>query len=508
MGILMNLNIVLDRTVVLDLLSTTPNDIQHCFNRLQKSPIRFWIPCAILTVLETQLVDGRYKALQFLLDEGVQLLSSLAAHWQQIPAQHPNKIQALISLDAAILPENTIIWTQDEDFASAHPQIEAGDHEFIYSMMAEYESGGASHLVDLAKAQLQIRANLEQRMFRVLKHGQYLQGEEVHLLENQLAAYVGVKHCVSVANGTDALLCALLALGVKAGDEVITPAFSCIAAVEMMSLIGVIPVFVDIDPETYNLDPKAVAAAITPRAKAILAVNLYGQCADYHQLHAVAGNLPIIEDASQSFGASYHGKISCSLGNISCTSFLPSKPLGCYGDGGACFTNDDALANTLRQLRAHEQRYQYPVIGMNSRLDSLQAAILLEKLAVFPKEVVARQQVAKVYAELFAAKIVGNSLRWPHIAPENTSIYAQYTIALENREAVQQRLHQAHIATAVHYPLPLHLQPAFAYLSYAVGSFPHAERAAQQVLSLPMHPYLREETQLQIVTTLKNAVSV
>ena len=166
--------------------------------------------------------------------------------------------------------------------------------------------------------------------------------------------------------------------------------------------------------------------------------------------------------------------------------------------GGACFTNDDALANTLRQLRAHEQRYQYPVIGMNSRLDSLQAAILLEKLAVFPKEVVARQQVAKVYAELFAAKIVGNSLRWPHIAPENTSIYAQYTIALENREAVQQRLHQAHIATAVHYPLPLHLQPAFAYLSYAVGSFPHAERAAQQVLSLPMHPYLREETQLQI----------
>ncbi|MEN9848100.1 MAG: hypothetical protein RL368_840 [Pseudomonadota bacterium] len=504
----MNLNIVLDRAVVLDLLSITPNDTQHCFNRLQKSPIRFWIPCALLAVLDAQLVDTRYKTLQFLLDEGVQLLSSLAVHWLQIPTQHPNKTQALISLDAAILPENTIIWTQDENFASAHPQIEAGDHEFIYSMMAEYESGGASHLVDLAKAQLQIRANLEQRIFRVLKHGQYIQGEEVHLLEHQLAAYVGVKHCISVANGTDALLCALLALGIKAGDEVITSAFSFITAAEMISLIGAIPVFVDIDPNTYNLDPQAVAAAITSRTKTILAVNLYGQCADYHQLRAVAGNLPIIEDSAQSFGASYHGKTSCSLGNISCTSFFPSKPLGCYGDGGACFTDDDALANKLRQLRACEQRHQYPIIGMNSHLDSLQAAILLEKLAIFPKEVVARQQVAKIYAGLFTTKILDYSIRLPHTAPANTSIYAQYTIALENRERVQQRLHQANIATAIHAPLPLHLQPAFTYLSYSSGSFPNSERAAQQVLSLPMHPYLREETQLQIVTTLKNAVSV
>jgi UDP-2-acetamido-2-deoxy-ribo-hexuluronate aminotransferase len=506
----MNLNIVLDRTVVLDLLSITPNDTQHCFNRLQKSPIRFWIPCAILAVLDAQLVDTRYKPLQFLLDEGVQLLSSLAAHWLQIPAQHPNKIQALISLDAAILPENTMIWTQDEDFASAHPQIEAGDHEFIYSMMAEYESGGASHLVDLAKAQLQIRANLEQRIFRVLKHGQYILGEEVRLLENQLAVYVGVKHCVSVANGTDALLCALLALRIKAGDEVITPAFSFIAAAEMIALMGAIPVFVDIDPHTYNIDPQAVAAAMTPRTKAILAVNLYGQCADYYQLQAVAGDVPIIEDAAQSFGATYHDKTSCSLAHISCTSFFPSKPLGCYGDGGACFTDDDTLANSLRQLRAHgqTQRYQHPILGMNSRLDTLQAAILLEKLAVFPKEIVARQQAAKIYTELFMAKALDSSICLPYIAPENTSVYAQYTIALENREAVQRRLQQANIATAVHYPIPLHLQPAFAYLSHAVGSFPHSERAAQQVLSLPMHPYLREATQLQIVTTLKNAVSV
>lgn len=504
----MNLNIVLDRAVVLDLLSITPNDIQHCFNRLQKSPIRFWIPCAILALLDTQLVDSRYKPLQSLLDEGVQLLSSLAAHWQQIPAQHPNKIQALISLDAAILPANTIIWTQDEDFASAHPQIEAGDHEFIYSMMAEYESGGASHLIDLAKAQLQIRANLEQRIFRVLKHGKYILGEEVTLLEKQLAAYVGVKHCVSVANGTDALLCALLALGVKAGDEVITSVFAFVAAAEMIALIGAKPVFVDIDPKTYNIDPQAVAAAITPRTKAIVAVNLYGQCADYHQLRAVAGALPIIEDAAQSFGATHHGKISGSLGNISCTSFFPSKPLGSYGDGGACFTDDDALANRLRQLHAHEQRDQYPLKGINSHLDSLQAAILLEKLAVFPKELLARQRAAKIYADLFAAKALDKNIQLPTIAPENTSVYAHYTIALENREAVQNKLRQAKIATKIHYPVPLHLQAAFAELSLAQGSFPNAECAAQQVLSLPMHPYLGEATQLQIVTTLKNAVSV
>lgn len=502
----MNLNIVLDRAVVLDLLSVTPNDTQHCFNRLQKSPIRFWIPCAMLAVLETQLVDSRYKALQCLLDEGVLLLSSLAAHWLQIPAQHPNKIQALISLDAAILPANTIIWTQEEEFASAHPQIEAGDHEFIYSMMAEYESGGASQLIDLAKAQLQIRAHVEQRIFRVLKHGKYIQGEEVALLENQLAAYVGVKHCVSVANGTDALLCALLALGIKAGDEVITSTFAFVAAAEMIALIGATPVFVDIDSETYHLNPQAVAAAITPRTRAILAVNLYGQCADYHQLRTVAGNLPIIEDTTQSFGATHHGKNSGSLGNISCSSFFPSKSLGGYGDGGACFTNDETLAHKLRQLRAHEYAAQRPVIGLNSYLDSLQAAILLEKLAIFPKELRTRQHLANIYADLFAAKALDTQIRLPQIAPENTSSYATYTIALENREAVQHKLRQANIATAIHYPVPLHLHPAFADLSQ--GSFPQAERAAQQVLSLPMHPYLGEATQLQIVTTLKNAVSV
>jgi len=502
----MNLNIVLDRAVVLDLLSVTPNDTQHCFNRLQKSPIRFWIPCAILAVLETQLVDSRYKTLQSLLDEGVQLLSSLAAHWQQIPAQHPNKIQALISLDAAILPANTMIWTQDEDFASIHPQIEAGDHEFIYSMMAEYESGSASHLIDLTKAQLRIRASLEQGIFRVLKHGKYIQGEEVALLENQLAVYVGMKHCVSVANGTDALLCALLALGVKAGDEVITSVFAFAAAAEMITLIGAKPVFVDIDPKTYNLDPQAVAAAISPRTCAIIAANLYGQCADYQQLRAVAGTLPIIEDAAQSFGATHHGKISGSLGDISCTSFFPSKPLGSYGDGGACFTDDEQLAHRLRQLRTQEQRYQAPFTGINSQLESLQAAILLEKLAVFPKELLARQQVAKIYADLFAAKALDSVIQLPQLAPENTSVYAQYVIALEKREAVQHKLRLAQVATKIHYPAPLHSQAAFA--KFAQAQFPHAERAAQRVLSLPMHPYLSEATQLQIVTTLKNAVSV
>jgi UDP-2-acetamido-2-deoxy-ribo-hexuluronate aminotransferase len=250
-----------------------------------------------------------------------------------------------------------------------------------------------------------------------------------------------------------------------------------------------------------------VAAAVTSRSKAILAVNLYGQCADYRALREIG--LPIIEDAAQSFGATYYGQPSCGLAHISCTSFFPSKPLGCYGDGGACFTSDDVLAQQLRQLRTHGQikRYQHQRIGMNSRLDTLQAAILLEKLKHFPKEVIARQKIAEQYNKLFTTHGLVDKIQIPVIAKGNTSVYAQYTVALNKRDEVQKRLQHALIATAVHYPAPLHLQPAFTYLGYTTGCFPHAEHAAQHVLSLPMHPYLNTATQLQIVTTLKTAVS-
>ncbi len=347
--------------------------------------------------------------------------------------------------------------------------------------------------IDLATQQQRIKPLLDQRLQAVLAHGQYIMGPEIVELEDQLAKFVGVDHCISVASGTDALLIAMMALGVKAGDEVITTPFTFIATGEMIRLLGAIPVFVDIDPYTYNLDPAKLTQAITARTKAIIGVNLFGQCADYQAINAVAAqyHIPVIEDAAQSFGATHHGEQSCSLTTIGCTSFFPSKPLGCYGDGGACFTNDAALATTMRQIRVHgqSQRYQHNIIGINGRLDTMQAAVLLAKLTIFTAEVKARQQIADYYNQLLQ-----DIAAIPTIMPENTSVYAQYTIQIEERDTLREQLKAAGIPTAVHYPKPLHLQPAFADLAIAQQHFPIAEEVAKKVISVPMHPYLKKET--------------
>ena len=361
--------------------------------------------------------------------------------------------------------------------------------------------------IDLKKQYADLKPTIDERIHRVLDHGQYIMGPEVGELEERLADYVGVEHCIGVSSGTDALLLAMMALGIDSGDEVITTPFTFIATGEMIALLGAIPVFVDIDPRTYNLDIDKLRAAISPKTKAIMPVSLYGQCADFDEINALAAahGLPVIEDGAQSFGATYKGKRSCGLSTIGCTSFFPSKPLGCYGDGGACFTNDSELAKSMKELRVHgqERRYFHPSIGLNGRLDTIQAAVLLAKLDTFPHEVEARAKIGAAYSDLLSEKCPAVTTPW--IAPHNTSVYAQYTIEVENRDEVQARLREIGVPTAVHYPTPLHTQPAFSSLGKRVGDFPIAEAAAKRVMSLPMHPFL-ESGYAEVVDALVRAL--
>lgn len=345
--------------------------------------------------------------------------------------------------------------------------------------------------IDLAAQQLRIKDEINTGIQRVLSHGQYILGPEVHELEEKLTEFVGAKYCISCANGTDALQIAQMALGIGKGDEVITPGFTYIATAETVALLGAKPVYVDIDPITYNLDPEKLEAAITPKTKAIIPVSLYGQCADIDAINTIAEkyNIPLIEDAAQSFGASYKGYKSCNLTTIATTSFFPSKPLGCYGDGGAIFTNDEELAKVVKQIARHGQdrRYHHIRVGINSRLDTLQAAILLPKLAILEEEISLRQNVADKYSRIFKQAGINN---YPVISTENVSAWAQYTIRVDDRAMVQERLKTMGIPTAVHYPIPLNKQPAVIDLS---NQLPVGELASEQVLSLPMHPYLTDE---------------
>lgn len=349
--------------------------------------------------------------------------------------------------------------------------------------------------IDLKSQQARIKDQIDAAIQRVLAHGQYILGPEVAELEEKLAAYTGAKHCITVANGTDALQIAQMALGIGPGDEVITPGFTYIATAETVALLGAKPVYVDIDARTYNLDPALLEAAITPRTKAIVPVSLYGQCADFDAINEIAAKhgIPVIEDAAQSFGATYKGRKSCNLSTIACASFFPSKPLGCYGDGGAIFTNDNELAKVMRQIARHGQdgRYHHIRVGVNSRLDTLQAAIMLPKLAILDWEIAARQKIAQKYAEL----LQGPNIILPEVQVHNVSAWAQYTIQLNNRRQMQQKLQDAGIPTAVHYPTPLNKQPAVASpdVFLSIG-----DCAAERVLSLPMHPYLSNDAQLKI----------
>lgn len=357
--------------------------------------------------------------------------------------------------------------------------------------------------VDLQAQRARIGAEIDAAIGRVLTHGRFILGPEVTELERTLEAYTGSAHCISVANGTDALQIAQMALGIGPGDEVIMPGFTYIATAETAALLGAKPIYVDIDPHTYNLDASLIEAAITPRTKAIIAVSLYGQCVDVDAVNAVAvrHGIPVIEDAAQSFGASHKGRKSCNLSSIACTSFFPSKPLGCYGDGGAIFTSDDELAKRMRQISRHGQdrRYHHVRVGVNSRLDTLQAAVLLVKMKILDDEIAARQQVAAIYSRLLTAAGV---TAVPHVEAHNVSAWAQYTVQVAARDHVQSRLDAAGIPTAVHYPIPLNRQPAVA----SDARLPVGDAVAERVLSLPMHPYLTEQNQALVVERLEAAL--
>lgn len=352
--------------------------------------------------------------------------------------------------------------------------------------------------IDLAAQQVRIKDKIDAGIQAVLAHGKYILGPEVDELEEKLAAYVGAKYCISVANGTDALQIAQMAVGIGFGDEVIVPGFSYIATAETPAVLGAKPVYVDIDPVTFNIDPEKIEAAITPKTKAILPVSLYGQCADFDAINLIAEkhNLAVIEDGAQSFGATYKGRKSCNLSTIGCTSFFPSKPLGCYGDGGAVFTNDEELAKALRQIARHGQdkRYHHIRVGINSRLDTLQAAILLPKLEILDEEILLRNKVAASYTDL----LENANVITPTIETHNTSVWAQYSIRSENRKAIQEKLNAKGIPTAIHYPIPLNRQPAVADGEIKL---PVGDKVSEAVICLPMHPYLGEKS-VKLITRI------
>ncbi len=356
--------------------------------------------------------------------------------------------------------------------------------------------------VDLKAQYRGIKDQIDSRISRVLEHGQYIMGPEVFELEEKLTDYSGAKHCISVSSGTDALLISLMALGIGPGDEVITTPFSFAATVEVILLVGAKPVFVDIQSSTCNIDANKIEAKITNHTKAIIPVSLYGQPADMDEINNISkryGNIPVIEDAAQSFGASYRGQRSCNLSKIGCTSFFPSKPLGCYGDGGAIFTSDDGFAEICKQIRVHGQseRYLHTRLGIGGRMDTLQCAIVLAKLDHFDWEIERRKDIGSRY-DLFMDEL--GIVRIKQL-PDRTSVYAQYTVRLPNRDRIQKKLSEAGIPTSVHYPKPLNSQPAYLHLCCS-SCTPIANEVASDVISLPMGAHLDEETQSTIVSAL------
>lgn len=362
--------------------------------------------------------------------------------------------------------------------------------------------------IDLKSQQSRIRESIDRRLAAVLDHGRYILGPEVAELEEKLSEFVGCRHTIGVSSGTDSLLIALMALEIGPGDEVVTVPYTWISTAEVIALVGATPVFVDIDPDTWNMDPELLKAAISEKTKAIMPVGIYGQTADMTLINRIAeeaGGIPVIEDAAQSFGATHHGRQSGGLGNIGSTSFFPSKPLGGYGDGGAIFTDDDELAEKMRWIHLHGQsgKNHHPVLGVNGRLDSMQAAVVLAKLEIFEEEVELRGKVGEGYSNL----LTDASVQVPFVAEGNTSVFAQYTILSELRDEIQAKLGEAGIPSVAYYSVPLHLQPVFSGLGYREGDFPVTERVAALGLSLPMSPYVKSSDQERIAAVILSVLS-
>jgi len=360
--------------------------------------------------------------------------------------------------------------------------------------------------IDFANLKYQYKlykTEIDDAIHKVLDNANYIMGSEIKALEENLQNFTGAKHAITCSSGTDALLLAMMALDIKPDDEIITTPFTFIATAETIAFLGAKPVFVDIDEQTYNIDPRKIEAKITDKTKAIMPVSLYGQPADMEAIQAIADkhNLKIIVDGAQSFGSTFDGRTDSTLGDISTTSFFPAKPLGCFGDGGAVFTNDDALAEKIKSLRVHGQskRYHHKYIGMGGRMDTIQCAVVDVKLKHYEKDLKLRQEVAEKYTEALKDKDVV----LPFVDKRATSAFAQYSIRVKDRDDVQAKLKEQGIPTAVHYPMPLHLQECFGYLGYGKGDFPIAEMVSDEIMSLPMNPYVGVDEVAYIASSLK-----
>ncbi len=363
--------------------------------------------------------------------------------------------------------------------------------------------------IDFANLQHQYqlyKKDIDANIQAVLNKSNYIMGDEVRQLEQELQDFTGAKHAITCSNGTDALLLAMMAIGIQPGDEIITTPFTFIATAETIAFLQAKPVFVDIEEASFNIDASKIEAAITDKTKAIMPVSLYGQPADIDEINAIAKkhDLKVIIDGAQSFGSTYKGKMDSNLGDISTTSFFPAKPLGCYGDGGAVFTNNDEYADKIRMLRVHGQnkRYHHKYIGMGGRLDTIQAAVLLAKLPHYAKEIQGRQDVAEKYTN-----VLQNTVQIPRVKADRTSVWAQYTVRVQNRDQVQDKLKAANVPTAVHYPMPLHLQECFKYLGLKQGDYPVSEKVAKEVMSLPMNPFLVEKETTYVCQSIKSIVN-
>ncbi len=536
----MRVNIVLDIDLALDLIlkrgDLFPEKLAlYEFIKKANYQICFAV-CAIPKLEEDYNFEVKHshknKLNSFL--KSLTIISTPGSAWEEISEKHPNHLNALISLSTANLPGRSIIWRGDRDFQSCCPEVCVMDHGQL-KLFFQQKSNQTEHtFVDLVTQQMVLRSSLEKNIFSVLKHGKYVMGPEVKELEQNLAKFVGVKHCIGCASGTDALLMALIAMDIGPGDAIFTTPFTFIATAEVISLLGAIPVFVDID-ETFNIDPEKLIEAIKAlktksplvypiplnivneksiiNPKGIITVDLFGLPCDYDKIKAIASSegIFIIEDAAQSFGGEYKEEKTCSLTEIGCTSFFPSKPLGCYGDGGAVFTDNDSIAERLSSIRVHGKgahKYDNICIGLNARLDTLQAAILLSKLEGYSKEQDLRKKIAENYSSLLMDLNVG--VKIPNVPQERRSAWAQYSVLAKNtntRTKIQKFLKKVEIPTAIYYPTPLHLQTAFASLGYNKGDFPMSEDASQRIFSLPMHPYLEDLEVAKVCHSIDMALS-
>jgi len=457
-----------------------------------------------------------------------QWLAALSGEGNVFDSKDPEDEQLVVALDR-FGPDDITLLTRDKKLLARSNRALSPE---------QYLAGNVSpapvDFINLKCQQSAIRPQLEQNIHTVLRHGKYIMGPEVKELEERLAAFAGVKHCIGCASGTDALLMALMSMDVGPGDAIFTTPFTFIATAEVISLLGATPVFVDIDPKTFNIDPCKLELAIkavktndpviypfstnstlkiqnsklTP--KGVISVDLFGLPCDYDRINAIAKEhgLLVIEDAAQGFGGEYKGKKAGSLADIGCTSFFPAKPLGCYGDGGAVFTNDSEVADTLRSIRVHGKgthKYDNARIGLNARLDTLQAAILNAKFDIFPQEIDLRNHVALKYTEFLSA--LNLQLSAPSVPAGYKSAWAQYSVMSDKKVQIQAALKEKGIPTAIYYPKPLHLQTAFAYLGYKDGEMPISENCSKRIFSLPMHPYLEEKEIERICRIIGNEIS-